>query len=392
MKRILYLENGVGFGGAVTSLKSFLNRLDRGRYEPVLVHSLDDPRFDMFRPAVRCLLHPRAAGCKDFSEDGAVKIEGIWGSARYYASCVMLEALRLARLVRSERAHLLHLNNDINCNLAGLLAARLTGRPVVLHERAIADWISSLARIAVRRVDAFIAISQVCRQALLDVGIPAARIHVVPEGLDLAECPMTPESTLLRLREELGLPPEAPVVLIAGLLMPWKGQATLLAAAAHVLRELPDCRFVLVGDTPSGNEAYAAELRRTASAPPLTGRILFTGFRQDVMALMQAADVVVHASTSPEPFGRVIIEAMAMERPVVSTTIGAPAEIIDHGRTGILVPPADPPRLAEALRSLLVDTARRRAMGTAARREVATRYGIDAHARAIERIYQALVG
>jgi glycosyltransferase involved in cell wall biosynthesis len=134
-----------------------------------------------------------------------------------------------------------------------------------------------------------------------------------------------------------------------GRLSPWKGQHI----AIESLESLPGVHLLLVGDALFGEEAYVERLRRLATRPGLEGRVHFVGFRDDVAGVMQGVDVVIHASTSPEPFGRVIVEALLASRPVVATRGGGASEIIDEGKNGLLCEPCSVKSLAEKVRLIL---------------------------------------
>jgi glycosyltransferase involved in cell wall biosynthesis len=169
-------------------------------------------------------------------------------------------------------------------------------------------------------------------------------------------------------RRELALEDGEPLVGMFGRLQTWKGQHVFLDAASRIAAQFPRCHFVLVGGSLFGLEAeYAAALRSRAAQPDLRGRVTFLGHRDDTPALLNACDVVVHASVKPEPWGLVVAEAMAAGRAVIASAAGGPREMIEPGRTGFLVPPNDPPALAAALAQLLSDTELRATLGRAAR-------------------------
>src|SRR5262249_31786566 len=139
----------------------------------------------------------------------------------------------------------------------------------------------------------------------------------------------------------------------------WKGQHVALAAVAA----LPEVQLIVVGDAMFGERAYADDLRRRAKDLGIADRVHFLGFRTDVAYLMRMVDIVLHTSVAAEPFGRVILEGMLAERPVVATDAGGAREIVLNGLTGLLVPPGDPQALRVAMAELLPDAERRRGMG-----------------------------
>ncbi len=374
---VLFIENGLGFGGAVISLRTFLQHANLDRYRPVLVHSLDEPRFATFR------------GIAETRHVRRVRLgTGLFGFvARKLNVDVARHAFRLARVARRERADLIYLNNDLINNLAGILAARILGVPVVLHERDIPVAQSGLARLVANWPTRYLAISGPVREALLRYGVPGEKITMVPEGLDLTMYRLAEADELARVRAELGVEGAAPLIVLAGMVMSWKGQHVLLEAIPRVLAAHAGARFVIVGEPPPGAEGYLKLLEGMAYGLWVEGAVRFSGYRQDIPVLMQAADIVVHASISPEPFGRVVIEGMAMESVVIATDIGAPPEIIRDGETGYLVPPGDAQALAERINAVLADPVAAMRVGQAARADVIRKYTIERHVALIEAVF-----
>ena len=202
-------------------------------------------------------------------------------------------------------------------------------------------------------------------------GVDPARIRLIPRGIDPeAFDPAIRPERVERLRRTWELPDGAPVVMLPGRLTGWKGQGVLIDAAARLARS--DARVVLVGSD-QGRTAYTEGLRQRAAALGLADRLHLTGQCDDMQAALLLADVVVHASTEPEAFGRVVIEAQAMGRPVIAADLGGPAETVEDGATGWLVPPGDPLALATAInRVLALPEEARRTIGAQARAAVLT--------------------
>ena len=151
------------------------------------------------------------------------------------------------------------------------------------------------------------------------------------------------------VRTELGVDGSVPIVAVFGRLAPWKGQQLAIKA----LRQLPGVQLMLVGDALFGEAEYKLELQALAQDPAVAGRVHFMGFRRDVFPLMQAADVVLHASIAPEPFGRVIVEAMLSRRPILAARAGGAAEIVTDGVDGWLFTPGDEAALAAGVKRVL---------------------------------------
>lgn len=182
-----------------------------------------------------------------------------------------------------------------------------------------------------------------------------------------------------------------PACLVTGLfsrLASWKGGETFLRAAGRLRAEHPDLRWLVCGGTLYGIEPeHRGRLERLAEDLGIANRVHFSGHRDDSTSLMLGCDLVCHCSTRPEPFGVAVIEAMALGKAVVASSAGAPAELIDDGRTGILVAPGDDAAFARALESLAASPADRNRLGAAARTEAHTFYGSEAIADRLVALY-----
>jgi glycosyltransferase involved in cell wall biosynthesis len=208
----------------------------------------------------------------------------------------------------------------------------------------------------------------VARRYLLD----PSRIRVIPRGVDLAVFNPAAVSgnRIAKLAAEWRLPDGMHTVVLPGRLTSWKGQAVLLDAMVRLRR--PDVMCVLVG-AHQGRVGYARELEAQATRLGIADRLRLVGHCDDMPAALCLSDVVVHASVKPEAFGRVVIEAQAMGRPVIASDVGGPVETVRHGETGWRVQPNDPAALAAAIELALdLDPSERVALGRRARASVPT--------------------
>jgi glycosyltransferase involved in cell wall biosynthesis len=171
----------------------------------------------------------------------------------------------------------------------------------------------------------------------------------------------------------------------------WKGQHILLQAIASLLPRYPQLQILIIGGPGAGGTAYADELRRLAGTLGIEASVRFLGHRDDVPRLLPAMDVLVHASTSPEPFGRVVIEAMAAGVAVVGTAAGAIPEIVRDEVEGLLVPPGDAPAMASALAIALDHPELRASWVEAARETVAERFNLAQYVRGVEKVYEGIL-
>ena len=302
--------------------------------------------------------------------------------------------LRIVNLIRRERVDLVHTNTLHN--LYGFAAAALTRRPHLWHVREIVMQ-SPLFRsvetfLAKHFSDRLIVTSEaVAEMFAMRRGLPA-HLRRIPNSIDLRE--FHPRNDGGGVRAELGIPAEAPLLGLVCRLDHWKGVDTFIRAAALCAEECPGAHFVVVGGPVEGREEYAGEMRQLASDLGLEGRLHFTGWRYsagDMPQVHAALDVLVLASSWPEPFGLVLLEGMATGKPVVATNHGGPREICADGETGLLVPPRDPRAMADALLTLLRDPARASAMGQAGRRRAENLFDRERCIRQLEQLYEEVL-
>jgi glycosyltransferase involved in cell wall biosynthesis len=281
-------------------------------------------------------------------------------------------AWRLSRLVKQLRPDVVHAHDPHGVAMAALALSMSTQAPtpplvaarrVDFHLRG-----SALSRWKYRQVDCFICASDAIRQLLLADGVEPERTVTVHEGIDLGRVDAAPR---INLHEELWLPHHAPLVGNVAALVPHKGQRHLVEAAALVVREVPDARFVIAGE----GELRPA-LERQIKERRLEKHVLLAGFRPDVLSLHKAFDVFVMSSVT-EGLGTSLLDAMACAKPIVATAVGGIPEVVVDGETGFLVPPRDAEAMSGAIVRLLTDEALRRRMGDAGLARVRNRFSAE---------------
>jgi glycosyltransferase involved in cell wall biosynthesis len=282
----------------------------------------------------------------------AVRRESGVGTSLFALPGVIFATFRLIGMAAN--AQIVYANTQ-KAFVTGAIAAWIARRPIIWHLHDIlseAHFSRFLTKVVVWLSNRFaariIANSRATADALIAAGGDPKRIEVIWNGIDSRPFDSVTEADRSALRASLGIG-EAPLVGAFGRLAPWKGQHVLIEA----LRELPGVHALIVGQELYGEHEYGSALRRRVTECDLADRVHFLGFRTDVPLLMRTVDVVVHTSTAPEPFGRVIVEGMMSGRPVVATAGGGPEEILENGITGIIVPPNDSCALAAAIRPLL---------------------------------------
>jgi glycosyltransferase involved in cell wall biosynthesis len=214
-------------------------------------------------------------------------------------------------------------------------------------------------------------------------------VAVIYNGVDVEA--MTPGPRAREARAGLGWPAASPHVGVIARLAPWKGHRVFLEAAAALHQTHPEARFAILGDSDTRrNEKYKEELIALCQRLGITNVVRWAGFVTPVRKWLAALDVVVVPSVRPEPFGRALVEAMAMERPVVATDHGGPREILAAGG-GLLVPPGDPQALATTVANLLDDEEGRAALGRTARQQAMARFSLEKHVEAVVSLYDKIL-
>jgi glycosyltransferase involved in cell wall biosynthesis len=399
---ILFIENSIGLAGSTMSLCSLLNFLDEELFQPHIAVSRTEQEGYLLgqlrRPGDMTVIAPRPSPVRDPWVQrilAFVDHRTPWLRRSVLRLAAVLEvfavtipyAFRLRRWVKGRKIALIHQNNGFD--LGALLLSYMLRVPLVAFQRGD-EWNSLLARCLAPRVNRYIANSAITKRNLISIGIRPGRVTVIYPPLDLSIFDVRRQSTLTL--STFGVPASSPCFGIVGMLMPWKGQGVFLRAAKRVLERVPDAYAFVVGGAPAGGRDYEEALHDLAADLGIADRLVFTGYRADVPDILKLLDVVVHASVQPEPFGRVIAEAMAMGRPVVAANDGGPTEIIDDGQTGFLVPPHDDEALATRIAALLQDPVMAKRIGEAGRRAVVEKFSAENHARLVKEVYAKVLG
>ncbi|UFN49850.1 glycosyltransferase family 4 protein [Roseomonas sp. OT10] len=299
-------------------------------------------------------------------------------------------ARALERLIRAEGVDIVHARSRFPA-WSALAAARRTGARFVTTFHGVYSESFPGKRLynsVMVRGDRVIAISEhVAGIIHARYGTGPDRLRIIPRGADVTrfDPAAVPSDRVAALRAAWAVPEGRPVVLLPGRLTRWKGQAVLLRALARLL---PDPPFGLL----VGEGGMRAELEAEARRLGLAGHVALPGLTRDMPAALLLADLVVHASTAAEPFGRTVVEAQAMRRPVIAADLGAPRETVEEGVTGWRVPPDDPEALAAAIRrALALPPEARAALGIRARAAVLARYTTAAMQAATLNVYRELL-
>jgi L-malate glycosyltransferase len=300
-------------------------------------------------------------------------------------------AWRLARVVKQLRPDVIHAHDPHGLAMAALALSLGAGAksgapaPPLVASRRVDFHLkgNSFSRWKHRQVDCFIAASEAIRRMLVADGVPAERTTTVHEGIDLRHVQAAPP---VNVHEAFWLPHGAPVVGNVAALVPHKGQRHLIEAAHLVVRDMPDARFVILGE----GELRDA-LERQVREYHLEKHVLLPGFRTDVLGCIKSFDLFAMSSVT-EGLGTSLLDAMACGRPIVATRAGGIPEIVEDGVQGLLVEPRDHRAMARAIVMLLRDEPRRRAMGDAGYARVGARFTVERMVEQTAAVYARVAG
>jgi len=399
MKTILYCENNVDgtVGGSYYSLLYLASGLDRSRYRPIVLFYQDNPLIPSFREAgVETHVIPRPRGVTFLEEEPGSQRSAPGRTLRSvprkivnFFRLLAIPALGYRRCLRRNNVDLVHLNNSVLRNNVWMIAAFLARVPCITHERGINPRYSISAKILSRSLAAIICISDAVRASLLAGGIRHPGLRTIHNGLDPSKMVIGADREAVRTRHGIG--PSDPVIGIVGNLKHWKGQQVVIEAMALLVREIPDLHCLLVGEVGIGDEPFEQELRERVASLGLERRVIFAGYQQNVADYVNAMDLLVHASVLPEPFGRVLLEGMALRKPVVASRAGGVPEIIVDGESGVLHTPGDHRELARKVAELVRDPDRAARIGEAGHARLCREFGIHRHVEQVQRLYESIL-
>ena len=383
--RVAYVDHAIEVGGAEKSLTELVTRLDPARYEPAILHS----------PAARWIADEALRGVAKMEAFPArvVPASGPGSLPKYPLGGVRKLHLRVGPVRRVHSAlvacgpDLVH-TNALRCHVIGGIAARLAKKPLVWHVRDIVEgnalrFLRFWARVLCPHI---IAISHAVAAKLGGLPVPVAVIH---NGIPLER--FSPGEPPPGMRQALGIGEDDPVVIIVSRLTPWKGHRTLLEAVAQLRDKWPHLVLLVAGEVAFWDPRYEGDLKRYSSSLGLDSAVRWLGDRNDVPQLLRLADVFCLPSKQ-EPFGRAIVEAMAVGKPVVACRSGGVPEVVVAGETGLLVPDGAPEELAEALATLLADRELGRRLGEAGRVRAGALFASERVAEQVQAVYDVMLG
>ena len=298
-------------------------------------------------------------------------------------------AWKLARVVKRLEPDVIHAHDPHGIAMASLAlslgSSSLKVEPAFIASRRVDFHLNknSFSRWKHRQVDCFVAASEAIRQMLIADGVPPDRTVTVHEGIDLDHVLAAP---VVNVHEAFWLPHGSPVVGNVAALVPHKGQRHLIEAAHLVVQQVPDARFVILGEG-----ELRDHLERQIREYHLEKHVLLPGFRTDVLGCIKGFDIFVMSSVT-EGLGTSLLDAMACARPLVATSAGGIPEVVEDGVNGLLVAPRDHHAMAQAIVRLLSDSGLRQHMGAAGFARLRDRFTVEKMVAETAALYERVAG
>jgi glycosyltransferase involved in cell wall biosynthesis len=394
--RVLFFDHTAAMGGGEIALLNLIRNLDSKKLEAVVLLGAEGPLADRFRAEeeIETYVLPLDERVATIKKDtlniaAVLQISNVLRTLKY--------VFRVLKFIKVHKITLIHANS-LKADIIGGIAGRLACRPVVWHvrDRIENDYLPKatvrIFRILCRWIpDYIIANSAATLKTLqLDGSTGAASI---PSGVDLSSHVGVVHDGTSVIESISQFPRTSNQFRIGliGRISPWKGQHVFLEAAAKVREQFPQALFVVIGAPLFGENAYEQQIRQLSTKLRLDDAVVFTGFCTNVKEAIAGLDLVVHASTVGEPFGQVIIEGMAAGKPVIATNGGGVPEIVENGKTGILVPMGDVEAMAHAVCRILSDPVLANELGARAKERIEKDFTIQQTARKVEDVYQQIL-
>lgn len=394
---VLLIDQGLSFGGAINILISLSKNLPDA-FTSRIVTAIDDDiakwtytyqntPIVSCKPAYTYVDHFKTQSCAQEIKNSVLRRLYIyWASLTGFASNLVY-VYKIWRLIQKHDIDIVH----VNASVLAALATAISGRACIWHFHGAPGKRTLLRRILDRWISYYLCISDFVSDTALKRGYPAEKLITIhnPVSDHMFAPDRARNDDRAAVRAQLGVSQEEVLIAIFGRIVRWKGQLELVKAITHI-KATPGIRVMLVGDSSEGfGDDYKRQIQVLIESHNIQHQFIWTGFVKDVHRYYQAADLVVHTSTDPEPFGLVVIEAMAAGRPIIASTRGAPSELIIEGQDGYLVNPTDTELLANRILLLVNSPELRKTLAEAAKAKIQAQFLPHDYAVKVSKLYEA---
>jgi len=402
-KRILYIEaNQDGtIGGSHYCLLEIVKTINKNKFEPLVLFFQNNilvPEFKKYckliiidKPNVLILKnsYPEIYDycCKSY----VLKILlTVFQKAYNFTIGNTLYSLKVIQILSKNKIDIVHIN-DAPVLTHWLIIAKLLRIKCISHLRG--NWQPTfLQRLLTKYYDCIISISNSVTNHVKTNNVSDKNIITIYDGIDVNNVLNEKKTKFNRLKKELNIPSNSFLIGVIGNIKKWKGQHIAIEAIKILKNKNPNVTCLIVGDVSVLEEdvKYFNYLKEIVYTYNLHDNIIFLGYRHDVADIVSILDVLVHTSTQPEPFGRVILEGMIFSKPVIATAHGGPLEIIENGVTGYLTDPFDKNSLSQKILYIMSNKNACKIIGSNARKSVEKKFNIEKNVSAIEQVYSTM--
>jgi glycosyltransferase involved in cell wall biosynthesis len=369
--KVLYIDEwGDIHGGGQMYLLNLLKKIDRNKFIPIFV----------------C---PSRGTFVDALEEAGVRIEIIKMKRLRNPLNIfsfISSTIKIIVLIKKEKIDFIHSSGAARGTIYAGVAAKIMKIPLIWYVHILGSA-GLLNRILAYLSTKIIIIAEAGRKRFSWLR-DQTKIVLNYNSIDLEK--FNPNISRMGIREDLGLGPDVPVVGTIGILHSRKGQESLLEAAGQVRKEIPDVKFLIVGEDTSKGKSYRIKLENLMKALRLSENVIFTGWLNNIPQVLAGIDVFVLPSLM-DHLPLVVLEAMASGKPVVATDVGGVPEMVEDGVSGVLVSPTDVKGLSKAILDLLKDKEKAKKMGIAGRRRTEEFFSIDMNVNRVEQVYRDLL-
>lgn len=391
--KVLYCESSMDgtIGGSHYCLLYLVENLDRSQFEPVVLFYEDHALVPRFRAVVETHV------CTP-----PMPVRWGSGSKRSWVFLPLVLARRAVNLVKfartvvehisflkRNRIALVHQNNSVTRHRDWMCAAFLAGVPCVASERGLNSRYTMLDRAYARRLALIIPMSRWIMDHMVERGVPPANIRVMYDGLDPGTIKIARSAEAVR--DTYHVRPDQPALGIVGNIREWKGQETVVRALIEVAKVYPDVVCFFVGAATPGDKSYQDRLHALIKEAGIEDNVRFTGYQPDPASFVNMMRLVIHASVQPEPFGMVVLEAMAQRKAVIGSRAGGVIEMVVDGETGYTFPPGDSSILSARIIELLGNPDRAAQMGERGYKRLMSSFTLQRYMDEIHATYRAIL-
>lgn len=404
--KIIYIEGNIDgtVGGSHFSLLFLIEGLDKQTYDPIVAFYQDNYLIQQYKNAgcrvmiikkrkplnvIQTLLNLKVLKKYSILNTFIIQPVKLLQKLINYFLTFIIPSFKCWLILKNEKIDLVHLNNTILRPQEWILASIFTKSKIIAHERGINTVFPAQSLFWARYLSAIICISSAVKDNLLKRRIPENKLIKIYNALD-------PERFIVRknkedVLKEFGLTNGTHLIGIVGNIKEWKGQKTVISAIKYIRKRYPDVQCMIIGGVSNSDMYYLKCLKEIVKMENLKGKVIFTGQRKDVPDLVNCLSILIHASIEPEPFGRILLEGMALRKPIISTSIGAPIEIVIEGKTGFLVSPGKPEELARAIQKLFDDRSLAEEMGNVGYDRLLKEFSLKKNVELTENLYRSIL-